>query len=108
MERWWSTKYKLPSSHKLFQESIYFDLLVEYYQDYYEANPLESYRNDDGTIQFKDTGDALIDSWEQTLADGNTPNIMDDAFSPEQQRAIIERLERARGQNPLHKMYGNT
>jgi hypothetical protein len=107
LERWWSTKYKLPSSHKLFQETTFFEHLVDYFQDYYEANPLESHRNDDGTIQFKDTGDSIIDKWEKEISEGNTPDLFE-TFSESQKQSIIKRLEEAKGVNPLHKMYGNT
>lgn len=110
MERWWTTKYRLPSNHKLFQKTTYFELLVDYFQDYYEANPIEQYRNEQGNIQFKDTGDPLIDKWEQEIQEGNTPDLLE-AFSEEQKRSIIEKLERARGSahvNYLRHLHGNT
>jgi hypothetical protein len=107
LERWWSTKYKLPCCHSLFQETTFFEHLVDYFLDYYEANPLEQHRNEDGTIQFKATGDDLIDRWEKELSQGNTPDLME-AFSEEQKNSIIKRLERVKN-NPqaeyLRTMY---
>ena len=72
---WWTKKYKLPSNHELFTSRTLFDLLVEYQLDVIEENPLEAHRNSDGEIQFKDTGDDMIDRWEQQIADGMTPDL---------------------------------
>ncbi len=97
MERlslWWTKKYKLPYNHELFQDRTIFDLLTEFYVDYYENAPLEAYRNPDGHIQFKDTGDSLIDKWEEQIARGQSPDL-NEAFTAEQ-RESLQRL-RARG-----------
>ena len=90
--KWWVRKYKLPSNHELFTSQTLFDLLVEYYEDIFEAHPLEKYRQDDGQIMLSDTGDALIDEWERQLAAGQEPNIQE-AFS-EEVWAKINRLSR--------------
>lgn len=82
LEKWWSKKYRLPSNHELFTSRTLFDLLVEFYDDYYDKNPLEAHRNKDGEIQFRDTGDPVVDHWEQLIADGKTPNFSE-VLSPE-------------------------
>lgn len=92
---WWTKKYNLPSNHDLFQERTLFDLMVEFQLDFFENNPLEARRNEDGHIQFTNTGDDLIDKWEEQVARGETPSMSQDMFDDET-LAKIERL-RARG-----------
>lgn len=69
-----------------------FDLLVEFYEDYFERNPMEAHRQSDGEIQLKDTGDTLIDKWEQELADGKVPDLWE-SFSPSARDGIKARLK---------------
>jgi hypothetical protein len=95
LAKWWTKKYNLPWNHDLFQDRTLFDLMVEFQLDYFENNPLEAHRNEDGHIQFKNTGDDLIDKWEQQVARGETPSMSQDMFDDET-LAKIERL-RARG-----------
>ena len=80
LARWWIQKYKLPSNHSLFTSRTPFDLTVEYYEDYFERNPLERHRNEDGHVQVKNTGDAQFDRWEADIAEGYEPDLME-AFS---------------------------
>lgn len=90
LARWWQRKYKLPSNHELFLERTEFDLMVEFYEDMFDEKPLEAMRNEDGHIQFTDTGDPLIDKWEAEIAQGMDPNLWD-AFSPEMQERLMKR-----------------
>lgn len=71
-----------------------FDLLVEFYLDLFYKKPLEAHRNDDGEIQFSDTGDALIDKWEAQLARGESPDLSEVMDGTE-----AERLAKAREQS---------
>jgi hypothetical protein len=91
IRRWWQEKFKLPSNHELFQNSTFFELLTDFWEDYYHRNPLEAHRNEKGEIQFSSTGDELIDKWEKELAEGKTPDYLE-AFSP----ADIEKLNELR------------
>lgn len=84
-------KYNLPSNHSLFTERTLFDLAVECYEDYFTQNPLERHRNDDGFIQLKNTGDAQIDLWEEQIAQGITPDLLE-VFPPEE----LEKLQKMR------------
>ncbi len=93
--KWWTKKYNLPWNHDLFQDRTLFDLMVEFQLDYFEKNPLEVHRNEDGHIQFKNTGDELIDKWEEQIARGETPSMSQDMFDDEA-LAKLARL-RARG-----------
>jgi len=74
----------------LFQERTLYDLLVEFFVDYYESKPIESYRNEKGEIQFTDTGDELIDRWEEQIANGIIPDLWE-AFD-EESKAKVQRI----------------
>lgn len=97
---WWTRKYKLPSNHELFQSRTIFDLLVEFYIDRFQEKPIEVHRNADGEIQFTDTGDELIDKWEQQIADGELPDLWE-AFDEES----LERLKKLRAAAELRDPY---
>lgn len=55
--------------------------------------PLEMHRQADGEYQFTNTGDKLIDRWEQDLADGKVPDLLE-AFK----KSDLEKIELARKQ----------
>lgn len=78
-------------------------MLTEYFEDYYDANPLEAYRNKDGIVQFTDTGDPLFDQWNKDVAEGKEPDLWS-AFSPDSKEKIIKRLE-AYKQAGIHRMF---
>lgn len=61
--------------------------------DYFESNPLEVHRQEDGEIQFTNTGDALIDKWEEDLANGNFPDLTE-AFTAESLEKIRNKLSK--------------
>jgi hypothetical protein len=67
--------------------------MVEYYVDVFEKKPLEARRNEKGEIQFTDTGDTLIDRWEEQIAKGETPDLFE-AFD-EESLTHMERLRQA-------------
>lgn len=75
-------KYQLPSNHELFLDRTLYDHLIDFYLDKFEKKPIEAHRNEQGEIQFKDTGDDLIDRWEEQIANGETPDLME-AFDEE-------------------------
>ena len=94
LRRWWTKKYKLPSTHSLFEDQTLYDLLVEFFTDDYADNPIEAHRNENGDIQFKDTGDPYIDKWEEELASGQTPDLME-MFTADQISRIVKRSARS-------------
>jgi hypothetical protein len=89
LRRWWQEKFNLPSNHELFQNSTFFELLTDFWEDYFYRHPLEVHRNEKGEIQFSKTGDELIDKWEKELAEGKTPNYME-AFSADEINKLNE------------------
>jgi hypothetical protein len=77
-------------------------LLVEYQLDVIEENPLEAHRLEDGNVQFRNTGDPMIDLWEQQIADGFSPDL-GAAFSTEELSRIqkkIAKVSRSSGRGP--------
>jgi len=69
LQRWWSKKYRLPPNSKEFKNYTEEELWVEFYEDYYAAEPnkgsldLEEGEN----VQFV-TGDPEIDELEKRIA----------------------------------------
>lgn len=103
LAQWWEKKFNLPSNHELFLDRTIFDLLVDFHLDMFEKNPLDAHRNDDGHVQFTDTGDALLDKWEQQIADGEAPDL-NEAFSPEAFKKLAELRQKAADKNPYASM----
>lgn len=103
LARWWVKKYQLPSNHNLFLSRTPFDLLVELFTDKYEERPIESYRNEAGEIQFKDTGDDLIDRWEEQIAKGQIPDLME-AFDQESIQHIKKWKAAQQARDPYQAM----
>lgn len=89
----------MPWNHELFQTRTLLDLLVEYWLDVFDEKPLEAHRNEDGFIQLRDTGDALIDKWEEQIAAGQEPDLTQ-AFSAE----AWEKLNRLRTKSKNMKL----
>ncbi len=102
LARWWATKYQLPSNHNLFQEQTEFELLVEFWADMYEKNPLEADRGEDGEIQLKNTGDPYIDKWEEEMAQGLSPDLTE-MFTPEHMAKYARLRNQAAGGVPRHR-----
>ena len=59
---------------------------MEFMEDIIEKDPSEAYPPivKDGQVMFKNTGDAMIDKWEQQLADGKRVTIEDDFADSEE------------------------
>lgn len=79
--------------------------MVEYHRDYFDANPLEVHRGDDGFVKFTNTGDPLIDEWEEKIAAGEVVDLTE-AFTEEQFDSITRRLAAAKGKK-IQKAYQN-
>ena len=75
-----------------------FDLAVECYEDYFIQNPLERHRNADGFIQLKNTGDAQIDLWEEQIAQGITPDLLE--VFPQEELDKLQRMREKADRNP--------
>lgn len=79
LRRWWVKKYQIPWTSSYFQESTLLELLIEFMEDYYENNKSELFHDSldaDGNVVF-DTGDPLIDKWEQEIAKGLSPDLLE-------------------------------
>jgi len=71
-----------------------FDLLTEVWEDFYEENPraqLDMLRDENGEVVFSDTGDPLLDKWEQELAMGLEPDLSEGLSEEARKRLDKER-----------------
>lgn len=67
--------------------------MISFWEDYYEKNPIASRTTKDGNVVFANTGDPLIDKWEEELAKGLPPDLTE-GLSPEQRRREKEALDK--------------
>jgi hypothetical protein len=93
LRRWWVKKYQLPWTHELAQSATLSDILVEFYEDYYTEHPEEARKitSADGEVVFTETGDPLLDKWEQEFAQGLTPDMEEGLSSQEKDKLRKER-----------------
>lgn len=94
LRRWWAEKYKLPSTHELFQQATPFDLLTEYYEDLFDDDSmaaLDAIRGEDGEVVFEDLDDPLLAKWERELAQGITPDFEEGLSEKEKDKLKKER-----------------
>lgn len=94
-------KYSLPWTHNAFQESTTFELLTEFYEDLFDKDPkasLEVMRGESGEIEFEETGDPLIDKWEQELRMGLEPDLTEGMSAKDlaRMKAEKEKIKRAK------------
>lgn len=104
---WWTEKYRLPSNHELFQNAVPFNLLIEYYEDYYRDMPealLGDAKGPDGEIVFTDTGDPLLDKWEEELAQGLTPDLEEGMSETAKEQLRREREKKQGAKKQLEEL----
>ena len=76
LRRWWTRKYSLPATSDEYLRYTPEELLVEFFEDYFEAHPDRQVRQEthEGTGQrYFVTGDPVIDRWEREIAEGREP-----------------------------------
>jgi hypothetical protein len=91
LRRWWEKKYKIPSTHDLFESKCLEDHLVEFYVDHFETNPSEIHRTEEGEYRLSQTGDPYFDKWEEELEKDIDPDLTE-MFSGDE----LEWFKRAR------------
>lgn len=106
LRRWWSRKYKRPwQCSEEFGALTIEELLLEYYEDYFEQNPRATMKelvDEKGHYRFAHTGDPLIDKWEDELARGINPDL-EEGLDSEAKRQLAREREasgKARGYIP--------
>lgn len=105
LKRWAEAKFKIPWNHDVFQERTLFEVLVDLWEDYYLENKIASRMTEDGHVVFSNTGDPLIDKWEEELARGLEPDLLE-GVSPEERAAEERALERLKRQHQQVKEAG--
>lgn len=97
LRKWAEAKYSLPWTHESLQQLTLLELLVMFWEDYYRKNPVETRRAADGRVIYSNTGDALIDKWEQELAMGLEPDLLE-GVAPEERKKEAEASKRLQRQ----------
>lgn len=93
LRRWVEDRYSLPLTHESFQDLTPFELLVWFWEDHFERNPIEAKKvGVDDEVQFV-TDDPLLNKWEAEIAKGLVPDLME-GLTPEQRQKEKEALER--------------
>lgn len=75
LRRWWCQKYNKPA--KDLGDYTLFELVVEFFEDYYSNNPEERYRLErelTGEIRLN-TDDPLLSRWEEQIVRGIIPDL---------------------------------
>lgn len=73
--------------------------MTDFWLDKFEQKPIEAHRNTNGEIQFRDTGDELIDRWEAQIANGEIPDLFE-SFDEESLKYIEKLRAAARAKDP--------
>ncbi len=98
LRRWWVRKYALPPTSAEYLAYTVEELLVEFFEDYFERHPDQQIRREvherSGHAYFV-TGDPLVDRWERELAEGREPDL-DEGLTAEQRAAEDAQLEEGR------------
>jgi len=82
---WWTKKYqKSPRSPEYLSYTI-FELVVEFFEDYYAQNRGEMYGLD---LPPDNTGDQMIDKWEREIRSGIVPDLMEDLPKDEAEKIL--------------------
>lgn len=79
------------------------ELMTEFYVDCYEKKPIEAHRNEHGEIQFSETGDEMIDRWEEQIARGEIPDL-NEAFDEESLKGLAKMRQKAQDRDPYQGM----
>ena len=100
LRRWWTKKYQRSAKSDEFGRYTIYELLVEFWEDYFEEHPVESIKeakDSDGNVQFRNTGDDLIDRWEEQLAQGLMPDLTEGMTDDEIQKLNREQKKASKG-----------
>ena len=91
LRRWWTSKYQKSPHSPDFEQYTLFELVVEFFEDYYGDHKTEMYDLD---LPFASHGDPMVDKWEKELRAGIVPNLMED-LPPEEAEKLIEWSKKA-------------
>jgi hypothetical protein len=77
LRQFWTKTYKLPVTSDAWNNSYVEDLIVEFFEFYYQENSDEFMKAKKRLFgsEFGVTGDDLIDFWERQIARGETPDL---------------------------------
>ena len=96
---WWTKKYHRSPNSEEFKSYTFFQLLTEFFEDYFEQKPEEMKPLDLPASKY---GDDVIDKWEREIEQGLSPDLLED-LTPEQGSRLrawskrVHELKRERG-----------
>ena len=85
LRRWWTKKYQRSHLSAEYQQYTVFELVSEFFEDYYEDNKSEMYDLDNSFVTL---GDPIIDKWEREVRAGIVPDLMED-LPPEEAKKLL-------------------
>ena len=99
LRRWWVGKYSLPPTSKAYLRYTAEEMLVEFFEDYFESHPERQLRrelHEETGVQYVVTGDPIVDCWEREIAAGREPDF-NEGLTEEARSREVAREEQARG-----------
>ena len=81
---WWTKKYQRSPQSDEFLGYTLFELVTEFFEDYFAQNPDERFKYNE---RFE-TGDPIIDNWEKELAAGKIPDLTDGLTETQREKMI--------------------
>ena len=91
LRMWWTKKYQKSPRSPEYESYTIFDLMVEFFEDYYDQNKTEMYDLD---LPFSTFGDPMIEKWEKEIRSGIVPNLMED-LPPEEAEKVVNWSKKA-------------
>lgn len=91
MRIWWTKKYQRSRNSDEFKAYTLFDLLTEFFEDFYSDN--KSALRDLDLPFSAGTGDPMVDKWEREISQGLMPNLLED-LSEDAAKEILEWSQR--------------
>ena len=83
----WTKKYQKSPQSDEYKSYTLFELVVEFFEDYFGENPNEMYTFAPGILP--NTHDPLVNRWEEQVAIGDTPDLWE-GLTPEQAEKIAQ------------------
>lgn len=105
LRRWWTDKYHRSPKSAEFREYTIWELLVEFFEDYYAADKKRMWRDDRetvGEVRLPKTGDALIDRWNEQIEKGIDPDLTE-GMLPEERERIKAKMREIEEANREHE-----
>jgi hypothetical protein len=82
---WWTKKYQKSHLSPEYNSHTIFELITEFYEDYFSENKMAMYELD---LPFVSVGDPLVDKWEKEVRSGVIPDLLEGLSQGEAENLI--------------------